>query len=101
MAAEREILEETGVIIRAREPVLVFDTIEQDVAGEVKFHYVIIDLAADYVGGDPRAGDDAADARWVSEDELAELNVNPATRRLLSEHFNFGRWDAQDDSHDS
>lgn len=101
MAAEREILEETGVIIQAREPVLVFDTIEQDGDGEVKFHYVIIDLVADYVDGDPRAGDDAAAARWVSEDELADLNVNPATRRLLSQHFDFGKWEAQHDRHDS
>jgi 8-oxo-dGTP diphosphatase len=31
-AAEREILEETGVVIRAGDPVLVFDAIEQDPA---------------------------------------------------------------------
>lgn len=90
-AAEREILEETGVAIQARDPVFVFDTIQQDASGQVKYHYVIIDLVAEYISGAPRAGDDAADARWVSESELAELNVNPATRRLLSQHFNFGK----------
>jgi 8-oxo-dGTP diphosphatase len=59
--------------------------------GAVKYHYVIVDLAADYVSGEPRAGDDAADARWIEEDELAQLPVNPATRRLLAEKFNFGK----------
>ena len=89
-AAEREVLEETGVVIRAREPVLVFDTIRRDERGAVRFHYVIVDLAADYIRGDPQAGDDAADARWVRADELTELSVNPATLRLLREHYHFG-----------
>lgn len=90
-AAEREILEETGVVIRAREPVFVFDAILRDEKGTVKYHYVIVDLVADYVSGDPQAADDAADARWVTSSELAGLKVNPATRRLLAEKFNFGR----------
>lgn len=90
-AAEREILEETGVVIRAGEPLLVFDVIQKDAAGGVMYHYVIVDLGADYVSGEPRAGDDADEARWVSEAELEGLKVNPATCRLLSEKFNFGR----------
>ena len=89
-AAEREIFEETGVVIRANAPVLAFDVIQQDNHGQVKYHYVIVDLAADYVSGEPRAGDDAADARWITAEELDELTVNPATRRLLAEQFNFG-----------
>ena len=90
-AAEREVLEETGVVIRAGDPILVFDAIERDNHGAVRFHYVIVDLTADYVSGVPRAGDDAADARWIRESELGRLPVNPATRRLLAEKFNFGR----------
>lgn len=89
-AAEREILEETGVVIRANAPILVYDVIQTDGRGVVKYHYVIVDLAADYVSGDPRAGDDAADARWITVDELSRIKVNPATRRLLAELFKFG-----------
>lgn len=92
-AAEREILEETGVVIRASAPVLTFDVIMRDDDGQVKYHYVIVDLVADYISGEPCAADDAADARWVTEDELARLPVNPATRRLLAEKFNFGNAD--------
>ena len=90
-AAEREILEETGVVIRANAPVLVYDVIQKDDRGAVQYHYVIVDLAADYVSGEPRAGDDAADARWITADELARITVNPATRRLLAERFDFGK----------
>ena len=89
-AAEREILEETGVTIRAGEPVLTFDVIQKDHRGEVEYHYVIVDMVADYVSGEPRGGDDATDARWITEDGLARLKVAPATRRLLAEKFNFG-----------
>ena len=62
-AAEREILEETGIVIRAGEPIFVFDTIQRDEQAQIQFHYVIVDLAAEYIRGSPRAADDAADAQ--------------------------------------
>ncbi len=89
-AAEREIFEETGMTIRALEPVYTFDVIDQDAGGRTRFHYVIVDLTADYIRGEPRAGDDALAARWVSSDELAALKVSSKTRQLLKEQFNFG-----------
>lgn len=89
-AAEREILEETGVIIRATEPVYTFDVIERDVEGRVRFHYVIVDLAAEHVAGSPRPASDAVDARWVSVAGLRRRKVNPATLKLLKERFGFG-----------
>ncbi len=89
-AAEREILEETGVTIRALEPVFTFDVIDRDAGGGVRFHYVIIDLTAEYIQGVPMAGDDASAARWFSSDELATMNVNTRTRELLKSKFSFG-----------
>jgi ADP-ribose pyrophosphatase len=90
-AAEREILEETGIRIAAGEPVYVFDMIERDETGTVRFHYVIVDLAARYLGGRVRAGDDACEARWVSASELKDLNVSPPTRQLLTRQLALGR----------
>ena len=89
-AAEREILEETGVRIRAGEPVFTFETIEIDAGGRVRFHYVIVDLAAEYLDGAPRAASDAAAARWVAAQELPELSVNRKTLELLRDKFDFG-----------
>lgn len=89
-AAEREILEETGVRIRAGDPVFTFEAIETDADGGVRFHYVIVDLAAEHVDGEPHPASDAADARWVSPDELPRLNVNRTTVELLREHYGFG-----------
>jgi len=89
-AAEREILEETGIRIRAGDPVFTFDYIDRDVAGKVRFHYVIVDMIAEYLSGDPQPGDDADDARWVSAAELKKLKVSSMTSKLLEKQFGFG-----------
>ncbi len=89
-AAEREIREETGVEIRALDPVAAFDVIEKDDAGRVRFHYVVVDLAAEWVAGEPRPASDAADARWLTAAEIRALPVSRRTLRLLAGRFKFG-----------
>ena len=88
-AAEREILEETGITIHAREAIFSFDTIEHDCDGRVRFHYVIVDVLADYVAGEPRHDDDALDARWVAANELKHLTLSNITLELLRDRFAF------------
>lgn len=83
--AEREILEETGIVIRAGEPVFTCDSLVKDESGRIRFHYVIVDLAADYVSGDVKGGDDALEARWVSPAEIRELSVTKTTLKLMTQ----------------
>lgn len=90
-AAEREIKEETGIIIRAKESIYVFDLIEHDEDSKLRLHYVVIDLAADYISGELSAGDDAADARWVSQQELEQLSITKTTRSFLTEKIFYER----------
>lgn len=82
-ATEREVREETGVRVRAGEPVWSFDSVVRDEEGRVAFHYVIVDLLADYVAGEPRARDDALEARWARPEELSGLLVSEPTLELL------------------
>ena len=89
-AAEREILEETGIRIKAGEPVYAFDLIERDAIGNVQWHYAIIDLQAEYLDGEVRAGDDATAAAWFRSEELAQITVNATTHKLLKTRFDFG-----------
>lgn len=89
-AAKRETIEETGVVILAGEPVYTFDVIERDENGQVRFHYVIVDLAAEYVSGDPRPGDDAVDASWISPEDINNYRVSASTRKLLALCYGFG-----------
>ncbi len=90
-AAEREIVEETGLTIRAGDPVYTFDVIERDDAGRIRFHYVIVDLMADYLSGELNASDDASEARWVSPEELDGLSVSESTKEVLKDVTHFGR----------
>jgi ADP-ribose pyrophosphatase len=82
-AAEREILEETGVTIRAREPIYAFDFFERVENGRIRFHFVIVDVAADYISGEAKGADDALDARWLGPADLDDLPVSENTMKLL------------------
>ena len=86
-ATEREIREETGLRIKAKKPVYTFDVIERDEEGRVRFHYVIVDLVADLLGGELHPSDDAEDAAWFSPDEIDQAGINESTRAFLHEFF--------------
>ena len=83
-AAQREVLEETGVVIRALEPVFTFDLIEKNHDGSIRFHYVIVDLKARYVSGEPSPGGDALGAVWVPENSLDVFDLSPETLKLFA-----------------
>jgi ADP-ribose pyrophosphatase len=81
--AAREILEETGIRIKVGDCVYVFDFLERDGERKIKFHFVVVDFAADYISGEPRGADDALDARWLSPEELNRLPVAKNTLKAL------------------
>ncbi len=81
--AEREILEETGIRVRTREQIYTGDLVDRDAEGRVRFHYVVIDFAADYLSGEVNGSDDALEALWVSPEELAGLSATKTTLLLL------------------
>jgi len=47
-------------------------------------HYVLIDYAARWTGGEPIAGDDAREARFFAAAELADLNLWSETLRVIA-----------------
>lgn len=81
--AAREILEETGITINVGDCVYVFDFIERDDQRKIKFHYVIVDFAADYLSGEAKGADDAEDARWFSPEDLEAVPVAVNTTHAL------------------
>jgi len=71
-AAQRELLEETGV---QGKPVQVFDAVNvfdqrADEGDVLHQHYILIATLFDWHVGEPRGGDDALDARWFADADL-------------------------------
>lgn len=81
--AEREILEETGIVVDAGRPVYAFDYFERDPEGKIRFHFVIVDMLADYIRGEVKAADDALDARWLSPEDLKDFELSVSTMKIL------------------
>jgi len=80
-AALRELREETGV---EAEIVGLVDVVD-GVFPEAGRHYVLIDYAARWLSGEPVAGDDAAEARFVPLAEAERLVDWSETRRIIRE----------------
>jgi 8-oxo-dGTP diphosphatase len=87
-AALRELMEETGCAAEIIGLVDVVDAIltKRASAGEPPWgHYVLIDYAAHWTTGEPRAGDDARDARFFSRAELPQLGLWSETLRIIGQ----------------
>ncbi len=77
-AALRELLEETGVVAELTGLLDVVDGVFPP-----DRHYVLIDYAARWIRGEPRAGDDASEAAFIP---LADVNTAvpwAETRRII------------------
>lgn len=78
-AALRELGEETGVEAEITGLIDVVDGLFPE-AGR---HYVLIDYAARWLSGEPVAGDDAIEARFVALDDVETLIDWSETRRII------------------
>jgi 8-oxo-dGTP diphosphatase len=78
-AALRELREETGVEAEITGLIDVVDGLFPE-AGR---HYVLIDYAARWLSGEPVAGDDALEARFVALDKVGALIDWNETRRII------------------
>jgi len=88
-ALVREMQEETGLLVRPREVVLVFDRIQRE-GTSVEYHYVVIDYACEYVSGELKAGSDADEVALVAPEELDGYNLPPQARDLVVDVFRRG-----------
>ncbi len=86
-AVRREVREETGLEVEVGPLVEAFDRVHHDEAGRIRYHFVILDFLCRPLGGTLRAGDDAADARWVNRAEVAALGVNLHAGAVIEKGF--------------
>ncbi len=91
-AALRELHEETGVTAGLLGLIDVVDGVFPAThAADEDRHYLLVDYAARWVSGEPTAGDDAADARFVPLADIAALGLWSETVRIIRmAHDRFG-----------
>ena len=80
-AVRRETREETGLEVAVGRIAWTGDIIDE--ATSPRYHFTVVDFFATAVGGELRAGDDAADARWVPLAEVRDLPLTPTMYSLL------------------
>lgn len=80
-AARREILEEAGLEIKVDRRLDVVEIIDPP-----HEHRVIVYTLASPVGGSVKASSDLSSARFFSRQEVAELDLTPTVRDVLTRH---------------
>jgi ADP-ribose pyrophosphatase YjhB (NUDIX family) len=83
VTAQREVREETALDICILGLVDVVDSIHRDPDGRVRYHYTLIDIAAEARTGKAVAGEDAAAVGWFTLDELHGLGLWQETERVI------------------
>jgi 8-oxo-dGTP diphosphatase len=85
-AAAREVHEETGVTVDNLKQIALNEIVTRDGDGGVASHHVLVVFRGDYRAGEVVAGDDAAEARWVSEADTGGLLMIDNARRIIADH---------------
>lgn len=83
-AALRELKEETGVDGELLGLLDVVDGLFTGGAGALERHYLLVDYAVRWTGGEPVAGDDAVEARFWPAAESLRLVQWSQTRRIIA-----------------
>ncbi|GGX78613.1 hypothetical protein GCM10007160_02350 [Litchfieldella qijiaojingensis] len=82
-AAERELLEETGIEACAEEVLTVLDMRAEGMAGNVEHHFVLVAVGCAWLAGSGAAADDARAVGWFTLEQVAGLG-NDASDDVLA-----------------
>lgn len=87
----RELQEETGIEVRVRDLIEVFERIIPGEGGRTRYHFVIVDYWCEMVRGEARAASDVTDVAWASEAELAQYGLTAIATRVIRRAFEMAR----------
>jgi len=81
--AEKEVLEETGIIAKSKRVLAILDTHKQKYP-PLEFHYYKIILLCDILGGELRGSNETLEAGFFSFDDLPELSIMRNTYETMA-----------------
>jgi 8-oxo-dGTP diphosphatase len=90
----REMLEETGILVRVLDLIEVFERVNpytpaatRAPGSRPRFHFVIVDYLCEKISGEAKAGGDAVDAAYATEQELSKFGLTETATRVLRKAF--------------
>ena len=83
-AAQRELEEECNIKAEIKELLEIFEFIQRDKFGQVKYHYVVLDFYADYFSGELKAKSDIAQAVWIRHEKLDDYYTTESVKKIVS-----------------
>lgn len=83
----REVLEETGLEVKAVAMVQVFERIMRDRRGRPEYHYVLLDYFCRVTGGTLAAASDVTRAEWVPRRLLGDYAITEGTLPVIEKAF--------------
>ncbi len=83
----RELAEETGIDVRVRTLIDVFERIDRDASGKPQYHFVVLDYFCEAARGTARAGDDVTDVAWATPAELEKYALTEIASRVILKAF--------------
>ena len=86
-ACAREAEEETGLRVQVLELINVFDMIEKEESGKIKYHYVLVEFLVKPVSGELKPNVEVAELRWFTREETKSLEMTRTARRAIDELF--------------
>jgi ADP-ribose pyrophosphatase YjhB (NUDIX family) len=87
-ALAREMMEETGLLVRPVDLLELFDYIETGDDGGIRYHFVIADYLCEELDGlEPQAGSDAEAVAFAALDELERFDLTPKAEAIVRKAF--------------
>ncbi len=84
---EREVLEETGLIVKPVKFYGLFQRIMRDAKGRAEYHYLLADYVCKVVSGTLQAGDDVSRVEFVPRTRLKEYTMTEGTLAVIEEAY--------------